>query len=180
MNKISDKLFFRIAMAISVLVLGLVILLYSNVLGKPEDIPSFVRHQPLFHAILNGICAILLVSSLRAIKAGKVLTHKKLNLTAFGLSAVFLGSYVVYHYLGPKTTYGGDPPLKYVYFIILFTHIVCAAIVLPLILLSFWYALTDKIDKHRKIVRFSYPIWLYVAITGVLVYMFISPYYQFG
>ena len=180
MSKISDKGFFRIAMALTLVVLGLVVLLYSGILPKPEPMPSFVRYQPFFHALLNGMCAILLVYSLKAIKAGRVQTHKNFNLSAFILSAIFLGSYVVYHYLGPKTTYGGEGFLRTVYFIILITHILAAGVVLPQILLSFWYALTDKIAKHKKIVRFSYPVWLYVAVTGVLVYIMISPYYNFG
>ncbi len=179
MSKLSDKAFFRIATAISLLVLAIVVILYSGILPKPETIPYFVRYQPLFHAVLNGLCAILLIYSLKAIKSGKIQTHKNFNLTAFALSTIFLGSYVVYHYLGPKTSYGGDGFIKYIYFFILITHIVAAAVVLPLILLSFWYALTDQIAKHKKIVRFSYPVWLYVAVTGVLVYILISPYYSF-
>jgi putative membrane protein len=166
-------------MAVTLVVLGLVVLLYSGILPKPESTPHFVRYQPFFHALLNGMCAILLVYSLKAIKAGKIQIHKKFNLTAFILSAIFLGSYVVYHYLGPKTSFGGDGILKYVYFVVLITHIIAAAVVLPLILLSFWYALTDKIVQHKKIVRFSYPVWLYVAVTGVIVYIMISPYYSF-
>ncbi|MFT6112148.1 MAG: putative membrane protein [Bacteroidia bacterium] len=180
MNKLSDKAFFRIAMTITLVVLGLVVLLYSGILPKPDTIPDFVRYQPFFHALLNGMCAILLIYSLKAIKSGRIQTHKKFNLSAFVLSAIFLGSYVVYHYLGPKTSYGGDGVVKYIYFFILITHIAAAAVVLPLILLSFWYALTNKIAKHKKIVRFSYPVWLYVAVTGVIVFIMISPYYRFG
>ena len=174
MNQISDKGFFRIALAISVVVLGLVVALYAEAIPKPNPAPDFIRFQPLLHAILNGSCAILLILSLRAIKAGNVALHKKLNLTAFTFSALFLISYVLYHYLAPQSSYSGDAPLKYVYLFILLTHIVLAAVVLPLILLSFWYALTNKIKQHKKIVRFSYPIWLYVAITGVAVYLFMA------
>ena len=180
MKKISDKTFFRIAMTISIVVFLLVVLLNKRVLSPPDTFPAFIYKLPLLHAIINGTCAVLLIFSLRAIKAGKVDLHKKINLTTFGLSAVFLISYVTYHFFVPETSYGGDGILKTFYYFILLTHIPLAAAVLPLILLSFWYALTGKIDKHKKIVRFTYPIWLYVAVTGVIVYMMISPYYQFA
>ena len=180
MKKISDKTFFRIAMTISIVVFLLVVLLNKRVLSPPDTFPAFIYKLPLLHAIINGTCAVLLIFSLRAIKAGKVELHKKINLSTFGLSAVFLISYVTYHFFVPETSYGGDGILKTFYYFILLTHIPLAAAVLPLILLSFWYALTGKIDKHKKIVRFTYPIWLYVAVTGVIVYMMISPYYQFA
>lgn len=180
MTRISDKVFFRIAMGISIVVFLLVALLNKRVLGPPENFPSFIYKLPLLHAIINGTCAVLLLLSLRAIKAGKVELHKRINLTTFGLSALFLISYVTYHFFVPETTYGGEGMLKNVYYFVLLTHIPLAAIVLPLILLSFWYALNGNIAKHKKIVRFSYPIWLYVAITGVVVYLMISPYYLFA
>ena len=124
---------------------------------------------------------ILLTTSCQssARKAKNIARHKVLNLSAFGLSALFLISYVTYHFFVPETTFGGEGNIRYIYYFILLTHIPLAAIVLPMILLSFWYALNDKIDKHRKIVRFTFPIWLYVAVTGVLVYLMISPYYSF-
>lgn len=177
MTRLSDKAFFRLAMIVSIVVFILVVLLNKRVLNPPTEFPEFIYKLPLLHAIINGTCAVLLILSLRAIKAKKIAKHKSLNLAAFGLSAIFLISYVVYHFFVPETTYGGEGILRTVYYFILVTHIVLAALVLPLILLSFWYALNAKIEKHRKIVRFSYPIWLYVAVTGVLVYLIISPYY---
>lgn len=179
MSKISDKLFFRIAMVVSIVVFVLVVLLNKRVLNPPLEFPNFIYRLPLLHAIINGTCAVLLILSLRAIKAKNVAKHKVLNLTAFGLSALFLISYVIYHFFVPETTFGGEGPLRYIYYFILISHIILAAGVLPLILLSFWYALNEKIDKHRKIVRFTFPIWLYVAVTGVVVYLMISPYYSF-
>ena len=167
-------------MTISIVVFLLVVLLNKRILSPPDTFPAFIYKLPLLHAIINGTCAVLLIFSLRAIKAGKVDLHKKINLSTFGLSAVFLISYVTYHFFVPETSYGGDGILKTFYYFILLTHIPLAAAVLPLILLAFWYALTGKIDKHKKIVRFTYPIWLYVAVTGVIVYMMISPYYQFA
>lgn len=177
MNKLSDKAFFRLALVVAIVVFILVVLLNKRVLNPPSDFPEFIYKLPLFHALINGTCAIFLVLSLRAIRAKNVAKHKLLNLSAFGLSALFLISYVVYHFFVPETPYGGEGFLKYIYYFILVTHIILAAIVLPLILLSFWYALNNKIEKHKKIVRFSYPIWLYVAVTGVVVYLLISPFY---
>jgi putative membrane protein len=179
MNKISDKTFFRIALVLSIVVFVLVVLLNKRVLNPPTEFPDFIYRLPLLHAIINGTCAVLLVLSLLAIKAKNIARHKALNITTFGLSALFLISYVVYHFFVPETTFGGEGIIRYVYYIILTTHIILAAVVLPLILLSFWYALNQKIDKHRKIVRFTFPIWLYVAVTGVIVYLMISPYYSF-
>lgn len=119
--------------------------------------------------------------------------HKRINIAAFILSSLFLILYIVFHYLAPETKYGdlnGDHivsdvekmaagNLRYVYYVILISHIILAAIVLPLILFSFSFALQDQIAKHKKIVRWTWPIWFYVTVTGVIVYILISPYYQF-
>lgn len=179
MKKINDKLFFRIAISITVVVFALVIMLNKRVLNPPDDFPDFIYQLPLLHATINAVCSVLLVLSLAAIRSKKITTHKYINITTFILSAIFLISYVVYHFFVPETTFGGEGILRYTYYFILITHIILAACVLPLILLSFWYALNDNINKHRRIVRFSYPIWLYVTTTGVLVYLMISPYYSF-
>ena len=119
MKKISDKTFFRIAMTISIVVFLLVVLLNKRVLSPPDTFPAFIYKLPLLHAIINGTCAVLLIFSLRAIKAGKVDLHKKINLSTFGLSAVFLISYVTYHFFVPETSYGGDGILKTFYYFIL-------------------------------------------------------------
>lgn len=180
MNNLSDKGAFRVALSISGLVLLVVVLMFTGVLSiNAEQTPSFVFQLPLFHALVNGSTALLLVLSLRAIKSKKVELHKRLNLAALSLSALFLISYVIYHSLVPSTSYGGEGFLKYIYFFILITHIALSAVVLPLVLVSFWYGLKNKVVQHKKIVRFAFPIWLYVAVTGVLVYILIAPYYQF-
>ena len=119
--------------------------------------------------------------------------HKRINILAFILSSVFLVSYILFHWLAPETRYGdinGDGVLspaeaetagsiRYVYYVILITHIVLAATVLPLILLSFYRGLQMQVEKHKKLVRWAFPIWLYVTVTGVIVYLMISPYYHF-
>lgn len=97
----------------------------------------------------------------------------------FVLSSVFLVSYIIFHATGIKTTYGGIGAVRTLYYLILISHIILAAIVLPLVLLSFQKGLQMQVEKHKKLVRWSYPIWLYVTVTGVIVYLMISPYYSF-
>jgi len=175
-----EKFVFRLILGVSILVSLLVLVLNERFIPAPESYPNFINHLPKLHALLNGSCFVLLLLSLRAIKSGKVDLHKKINLTAFALSALFLLSYVTYHYLAGDTKYGGSGMIKTVYLIILATHIICAAVALPLVLWSFYLGLQDNRAKHRKVVRWSYPIWLYVTLTGVIVYLMLSPYYQFG
>ncbi|MDQ3289723.1 MAG: DUF420 domain-containing protein, partial [Bacteroidota bacterium] len=104
--------------------------------------------------------------------------HRYSMVTAFTLSAFFLISYVTYHYQAAPTRYGGEGTLKMVYYVILITHIVLAAVIVPLVLLSVYFAVSDQIKRHRKIARWTFPIWLYVAVTGVVVYFMIAPYYS--
>ena len=183
----TDKFVFRLVMAISIVVFVAVIILNKKILPVPEVIPEFVFKLPKLNAFLNGTCSLLLLLSLYFIKQKNIATHKKLNLIAFGLSSVFLLSYITYHWLAQETAYPVDAPARGIYLIILISHIILAALVLPMVLLSFYYGLKSQepnghayIQKHRKLTRWSYPIWLYVTITGVVVYMMISPYYNFN
>jgi putative membrane protein len=180
----SDKAVFRLVMTVSVVVFVAVIILNKKILPVPEVIPAFVYKLPKLNAMLNGTCSLLLLLSLYQIRQKNIPVHKKLNILAFVLSSVFLLSYVTYHWMAKETTYPADSPMRPTYLIILISHIILAAVVLPLVLLSFWYGLKTQqpggesyVRKHRRIVRWSYPIWLYVTITGVVVYMMISPYY---
>lgn len=180
MIKSSERTIFRIVFSVSVLVFILVIILNCKIIPVPETIPSFAYFLPKLNAFINGTCFLLLLISLYFVKQRKFEIHKKINITAFFLSALFLISYVTYHSLmKEETRFGGEGWLKYFYYFILITHIILAAIVLPLILLSFYYGLKDNRYKHRKIVRWSFPIWVYVTFTGVLVYLLLSPYYKF-
>ncbi|HTL80988.1 MAG TPA: DUF420 domain-containing protein [Bacteroidia bacterium] len=175
----SDKSVFRIVMTVSIVVFAAVVLLNKKILPVPETIPSFVYHLPLLHAIINGTCSVLLIASLIAIKKKKIIIHKRINITAFLLSSLFLVSYVTYHWLAKETSFPKDNSLRPVYLTILIAHILLAGIVLPLILMSFWYGLKNDVKKHKRLVRWTYPIWLYVTVSGVVVYLMISPYYQF-
>jgi putative membrane protein len=172
-----EKRIFLLIVAVSVVVFAIV--LYLSQLPKSENIPWFVPLLPRLNAVLNGTCTLLLIISFYFIRRKKILLHKKLNITAFLFSTLFLASYVLFHSYGIETRFPDYNPWRPVYLVILISHIVLAAIVLPLVLLSFYYGLTMQVKKHRAIVRFSFPVWLYVTISGVIVYLMISPYYRF-
>jgi putative membrane protein len=132
---------------------------------------------PPVYATINGLTAILLVAAVLAIKNGNRKRHELLMKLAIGCSVAFLVMYVAYHMTADSTKYGGEGILKYVYFFILITHIFLSIAVIPLVLITYVRALAAKFDKHKKIAKITFPIWLYVAVTGVIVYLMISPYY---
>ena len=152
---------------------------------------SWVYILPHLNSILNSTTVVILISGFFFIKNGHVQYHKTCMSIAFTLGTLFLVSYLIYHASAPSTVYGdinGDGQLdtsekialgsmRTVYLIILLSHILLAIVVVPFVLLTFYYALTNRFAKHRKIVRFTLPIWLYVSISGVVVYWMISPYY---
>jgi putative membrane protein len=175
----NEKLIFRWVLGVSIAVFVLVVLLNRKVLPRPDFIPAFVSFLPALNAFINGTCTLLLIASYIQIRKKNIATHKKLNITAFFLSSIFLVSYVLFHFFADETHFPDTNPMRPIYLIILISHIILAALVLPLVLLSFYYGLQMKVDKHRKLVRFTFPIWLYVTITGVVVYLMISPYYTF-
>lgn len=175
----SDKGFFRLSLIISLVVFVAVVVLNRRVLPVPDEIPSFVYQLPSINATINALCFVLLLASFRAIKQKKIQLHKNINLITFVLSAVFLVGYVLYHYFVEHTPYGGEGFVKTFYLVLLFTHIVAAAVVLPLILLALYHGLKGQVEKHKKTVRFTYPIWLFVTLSGVIIYLMIKPYYNF-
>lgn len=132
---------------------------------------------PPIYATINGLTAILLVLAVIAIKNGNKKRHELLMKTAIGCSIAFLGMYVAYHMTADSTKYGGEGIVKLIYIFILITHIVLSIVIIPLVLITYVRALAEKFDKHRKIAKITFPIWLYVAVTGVIVYLMISPYY---
>lgn len=134
---------------------------------------------PPIYATVNGITAILLIMAVVAIKSGNRKRHELLMKFAIGCSIAFLVMYVAYHMTADSTKYGGEGVLKYVYFFILITHIFLSIAVIPLVLITYVRALANKFDKHKKIAKITFPIWLYVALTGVIVYLMISPYYVY-
>jgi putative membrane protein len=193
LNKYSEKGVKLTIYITTIAVCALVVVLNQKWIPHPDTFPSFIYKLPMVNAFLNGTCTILLLASLWAIKNKNIQLHKKLNLTAFIFSSVFLLCYVTAHYFIPDTKYGdvdhdgimsaaesaAVSGIKPVYVIILLTHIFFAVAVLPMILMSFYYGLTDQREKHKKLTRFSYPIWLYVTVTGVVVYLMVSPFYNY-
>lgn len=128
-------------------------------------------------AMLNTTVSILLIVAFIAVRNKNYQLHKRLMLVAIVLSVLFLVSYISHHLLAGETKYGGTGALRYIYYIILATHIPLAAIILPFILFTAYRSLTGEYAAHKKIARYTWPLWLYVSITGVLVYLLISPYY---
>lgn len=189
----NEKAIKRIIYITTALICAVVVILQQKFLPHPDVFPQFIYKLPMVNAILNGTCSVLLIASLIAIKNKNIALHKRINLTAFVLSSLFLVCYVTAHYFIPDTKFGDIDHdgmmsaeesalvsgVKPFYIILLLSHIFLAAIVLPFVLLSFYYGLTDQREKHRKLVRISYPVWLYVTITGVVVYIMISPYYNY-
>jgi putative membrane protein len=186
-----DKTYLRLIIGVSVVVF-LTVLILSR-LPRAEVIPSFVPFLPKLNALINAACSIILVMSYYFIRKKKIKIHRALNITAVALSTVFLLSYVTFHSFGVSTLYGDlnhdglvdavekseAGILRTFYLTLLSTHIVLAAVVLPLVLVSLYRGLTNQVMLHKKITRWSFPIWLYVTVSGVIVYLMISPYYNF-
>ena len=173
----NDKFYKRLIWIISIAIF-LVVALLSR-MPKMDKIPSWAVYLPALNAILNGTTTVILLTSFYFIRRKNIEIHKKLNLVACGLSTIFLLSYVLFHSFGVQTRFPADNPMQPFYLVLLTSHIILAAIVLPLVLLSLYRGLTNQVPLHKKIVRWSYPVWLYVTITGVMVYLMISPYYKF-
>jgi putative membrane protein len=174
-----------------VIPLAVAILIYMP--AKLDLDVNFVSFLPHLNGVINTVTSLILVAGLIFIKQRKIQLHKTAMMSAFVLGSIFLVSYIVYHASAPSTVYGdldGDGVLSLqeeasigylrgVYLSILISHIILAVAVVPFVLLAVYYAFTDNHSKHRKAVKFAYPIWLYVSITGVIVYLMISSYYQY-
>ena len=133
---------------------------------------------PPIYATINGITAVLLILAVVAIKNKKRQVHERLMKTCIFLSIVFLVMYILYHMTSDSTPYGGVGAIRYVYFFILITHILLSIAIIPMVLFTYVRAITSDFERHRALAKFTFPIWLYVAITGVVVYWMISPYYK--
>ena len=132
---------------------------------------------PLLNATINGTVFFTLIFAIKAIKNGNKELHQKLIYISLILSTIFLVSYVIHHETHDPVSYGGEGFLKYFYYFILISHITLSAIIIPLVLVTLSRALKENFEEHKKIARITFPIWLYVSATGVLVYILISPYY---
>jgi putative membrane protein len=132
---------------------------------------------PPIYASINGLTAILLVLSVVQIRKGNKKTHERLMKSCIVLSVLFLGMYVTYHMTSDSTSYGGEGVLRTVYFTILISHILLSVVVIPFVLVTYVRALLGNFKMHKEIAKYTFPLWLYVAVTGVIVYLMISPYY---
>lgn len=132
---------------------------------------------PPIYATINGITAVLLVIAVMAVKNGKRKLHENLMKCAIGCSLLFLLMYIAYHMTTPSTKFGGEGSIKYIYYFVLLTHILLSVAIIPLVLVTYVRALAQRFDRHKKIAKITFPLWLYVAVTGVVVYLMISPYY---
>ena len=163
----------------TIIVLSIVIpLAVALLFGMPKIKGYDTSFLPPVYATINGITALLLVTAVIAIRNGKQLLHERLMKTCIGMSALFLVLYLVYHITSESTSFGGTGPVRYVYFFILITHILLSVGVIPLVLFTFVRALSGDFKRHRSLARLTFPVWLYVAVTGVIVYLMISPYYK--
>lgn len=172
-----EKKFSKFIVVVSILIPLVVAILFSVKLkdfGYNVEPLSFL---PAIYATINGITAVVLIAGVLAIKNGKRKLHERLMTSAISLSVVFLVMYVAYHMTTDSTKFGGEGIIRSVYFFILFSHILLSIAVIPLVMITYVRALAEKFDRHKKIAKITFPIWLYVAITGVIVYLMISPYY---
>lgn len=153
-------------------------LVVALLFGMPKIKGYDFTFLPPIYATINGLTAVLLVTAVVAIRNGRRKLHERLVKTCLGLSALFLLMYVVYHITSESTPYGGEGAVRYVYFFILVTHILLSIGVIPLVLFTFVRGLSGNFVKHKALARYTFPLWLYVAVTGVVVYLMISPYYS--
>ena len=173
-----DSLFIPLIIGLSIIIPIVValLMLFPTVFHIESENYDF-SSLPFFHAILNGSTAILLITGFMLIKNRKTNLHKAAMLSAFVLSSIFLVSYVISKLTNAPVPFEGEVIIRYVYFFILISHILLSILVLPLALFSIYRGITGENDKHKSIVKYTFPIWIYVAITGVLVYVLMSPYY---
>ncbi|MDO6596345.1 DUF420 domain-containing protein [Oceanihabitans sp. 2_MG-2023] len=172
-NSLDEKKYNKLIVILSVAVPIVVAILFGVKIPNVEPL-SFL---PPIYATINAITAILLVIAFFAIKKKNIVLHENLMTTSVMCSAVFLILYVAYHMTSDSTKFGGEGVIKYIYYFILITHILLSIIIIPFVLITYVRAITKNFERHKKIARITFPLWLYVAVTGVVVYLMISPYY---
>ncbi|MDG4658214.1 DUF420 domain-containing protein [Ectobacillus antri] len=176
-NETSGRNYTAFVVTLSIVVNAIILLLFFGPVGYEGEVSFDTSILPRINAVLNSFTFIFLVAALYFIKKKNITLHKRFILAAFTTTLLFCVSYLTHQYLSEPTHFGGEGFIRTVYFFILITHSVLAAIIVPLALFSLIWGWTGQLTKHRKIVRWSMPIWLYVSFTGVVVYLMISPYY---
>lgn len=163
-------------------VLSVVIPVAVAILLNPRmpklDLGSWTKSLPHAIGLVNTLTAAALLAGLYFIRNKNVVAHRQAMLLAFGLGGIFLVLYILYHATNPSTPYGNpDPAIRSVYYFVLISHIVLSFGVVPLVLLALYYAFSGQFDRHRRLVRYAWPLWFYVSVTGVVAYLMIRPYY---
>ena len=172
-NELRERRFNRWISVVSIVIPLVVAVLFGIRLPGVASL-SFL---PPVYASINGATAVVLILAVWAIKSGKRDVHQKLMTVSIGLSLLFLLMYVAYHMTSDSTPFGGTGLIRYVYYFILITHILLSIAVIPLVLKTYAKTYLNDIQAHRRLAKITFPIWLYVAVTGVVVYLMISPYY---
>lgn len=172
-NPSEEKKYNKWIVILSIAIPVVVAVLFTVKIPNVEPL-SFL---PPIYATINAITALVLAIALWAIKQRKQKLHENLMKFAITLSVAFLAMYVAYHMTSDSTKFGGEGAIKYVYYFVLLTHILLSIVIIPFVLITYVRAITNNIERHRKIARITFPLWLYVAVTGVIVYVMISPYY---
>jgi putative membrane protein len=173
----SAKKYNKWIVVLSIVIPLIVALLFGiNLRDLGFDVEPLTFLPPIY-ATINGFTALILGIAFWAIKNKHIVLHENLMTTAIGCSAAFLIMYVAYHMTSDSTKFGGEGVSKYIYYFILLTHILLSIVIIPFVLITYVRAITNDIEKHKKIAKITFPMWLYVAITGVIVYIMISPYY---
>jgi len=171
-NILNEKKYNKLIVILSIVIPVAVAILFGVKIDL--DLPVFL---PPIYATINGLTALILIIAVLEIKKGNRTAHEKLIKFAIVLSVLFLVLYILYHMTSDSTKFGGEGLIKYVYYFILLTHIVLSIAVIPFVLITYVRGITNNIERHKKIAKITFPLWLYVAITGVIVYIMISPYY---
>lgn len=169
---LDEKKYNKLIIALSIIIPVAVAILFGIKIDL--ELPVFL---PPIYATINAITALILILAVVQIKKGNRQGHEKLIKFAIVLSVLFLVLYVLYHMTSDSTPFGGEGAIKYIYYFILLTHILLSIAVIPFVLITYVRGITNNIEKHKKIAKITFPLWLYVAVTGVIVYVMISPYY---
>jgi putative membrane protein len=178
LDKINDKSAVRYILTLSaVIILFLVWYIYFRESSGHSD-HDFIKSLPFVNACLNGFSASLITIGVICIKRQKVKTHTTCMILATVSSALFLVGYLLYHYYHGDTKFPGEGVIRPIYFFILITHIITSIVVVPLVFLTLFFAITKRFAKHRKIAAWTYPVWLYVSVTGILVYYLLKTYVE--
>lgn len=175
--KTNDKRAKRIIAVFSLILFAAIVALDKNIIRPAYPFSFDVHRFALANAIINSGVTLLLIAGFWLVKKKRYIAHKYIMLSAIALSVLFLISYVLHHLFAGDTQFGGEGAIRYFYYFILITHIILAAVILPFILFTAYRSLSGDYEKHKKIARITWPLWMYISVTGVLIYILISPYY---